>query len=306
MSYTFEVFPGWTAVPSAEALAARVTGLLRGFVVGFPVEKLAALSPALLAEARESVARGALTVEAVLDGTLEGTFGAARLTLRGSEYGEASLVRQVLAADAPPPPGAVEKGLGERFARAREVGYLFQVTRTIGQPALVALAHGYAAAALAEATDGFLTAPDGAWDPALLPCLPAELIDGFMRPERASAERWRRTAEDRLRELPEELPLFEAELVERVLDEIVGELVAAVNGVRGGAEAELSAFDRAIDRLETVRALAPAAERDLERAVLIGDAVFGRRKGRASALMRLRPSVDEYSRWMGHLGDALA
>lgn len=45
----------------------------------------------------------------------------------------------------------------------REIGYLWQVKRTAGQPAIVSLFYGFVAMALARETDGFIYSDDGAW-----------------------------------------------------------------------------------------------------------------------------------------------
>lgn len=45
----------------------------------------------------------------------------------------------------------------------RKIGYLWQVKRTAGQPAIVSLFYGFVAMALARETDGFIYSDDGAW-----------------------------------------------------------------------------------------------------------------------------------------------
>lgn len=51
----------------------------------------------------------------------------------------------------------------------REIGYLWQVKRTAGQPAIVSLFYGFVAMALARETDGFIYSDDGAWSYELFP-----------------------------------------------------------------------------------------------------------------------------------------
>lgn len=45
-----------------------------------------------------------------------------------------------------------------------EVGYCWNVKRTLGQPAIVSLFYGYLAIAIAVMTDGIIYSDDGAWD----------------------------------------------------------------------------------------------------------------------------------------------
>lgn len=51
----------------------------------------------------------------------------------------------------------------------RKIGYLWQIKRTAGQPAVVSLFYGFVAMAIAQETDGFIYSDDGAWSYELFP-----------------------------------------------------------------------------------------------------------------------------------------
>lgn len=51
----------------------------------------------------------------------------------------------------------------------RKIGYLWQIKRTVGQPAVVSLFYGFVAMAIAQETDGFIYSDDGAWSYELFP-----------------------------------------------------------------------------------------------------------------------------------------
>lgn len=56
------------------------------------------------------------------------------------------------------------KSLENEILQNRKTGYLWQVKRTAGQPAIVSLFYGFVAMALAKETNGFIYSDDGAWD----------------------------------------------------------------------------------------------------------------------------------------------
>ena len=61
----------------------------------------------------------------------------------------------------------------ERIVANLDVGYSWDVKRTMGQPAIVSLYYGYLAIAIAGLTDGIIYSDDGAWDYSIFP------IDGI-------------------------------------------------------------------------------------------------------------------------------
>jgi len=319
MSLSFHLFPLRAEPVAIDALAARASELLRGYVASVPVEQLVDLGEGLLDEARRSLVERAEPVKVTL-----GAVGAPgdSLALEGQPAsfafvaepgGGGGLVRRFELGDPAVGPAleaarsaAVERGrLPDLEARLAH-GVAWAVERVLGQPPLAVLAHGFVAAALAEEADALVVSADGAWDGELWPCDGKQLAAAFMRPERALCEETRRKAEAMLREVPGALAPFDPKLVGRILDAIVVGLVKEVNAVRGDEPGELAAFDRALDRFDTARLLAssvPVRERDL----LLGAGPAVEPRGRpSSALARLRPTPDEYERWLAYLGEHLA
>ncbi|MGI5864506.1 MAG: hypothetical protein ACOX6T_20985 [Myxococcales bacterium] len=306
MGFTFQVFPTSEEQPALSRVEQRATELLRLALVQFPLERMVVLPPELLERARQSLARNAERARIQFDASA--VLGEAAAIFRVSPGGGLGEVRRV------PTVGWIwyepelsrlrERGLDERWPHSLALGYRCEVSRLLGEPALSAIAHGFVAAALAEQTSGFLFSPDGAWDSALLPCSGEEFLQSFMRPERSSAERFRRYAEDKLRALPEELELFDEAFVDSVLQQIASLMVAEMNEVRGNAEAELAVIERALTRMETARVIS-RGRREAERRILIGTELGLSCDGAASALSRLRPTAEEYERWLGHIGELL-
>lgn len=68
--------------------------------------------------------------------------------------------------------------------RCLDLGRTWSFRRSAGQPATIALAYGYFAAALAELTEGFVYSDDGAWDREQLPLRPAEFYALYFYPEK--------------------------------------------------------------------------------------------------------------------------
>ena len=319
MGFCFHIFPLRLDPVPLDELAERATGHLRHYLESLPVEQLVDLSDELLEEARRALAARSEHVRIALGGVgaaaerwgPEGDPSALAFTVEPG--GGGGFVRR-FALDEPGASVAVElarTGASEHKIEAAlqarlEKGITFTVERVLGQPPLAVLAHGFLAAALAESVDGLLASADGGWDEALWPCTGKELARSFMRPEKALAEIFRRRAEAMLREVPGALAPFEPGFVCRVLDTIVASLVKDVNAVRGDEEKEMAAFDRALVRLDTARLLstsAPVRERDL----LLGAGIAAEPRGRpSSAFARLRPTPDEYQRWIAHLGEHLA
>ena len=56
------------------------------------------------------------------------------------------------------------KSLENEILQNRKIGYLWQIKRTAGQPAIVSLFYGFVAMALAKETNGFIYSDDGACD----------------------------------------------------------------------------------------------------------------------------------------------
>lgn len=50
-----------------------------------------------------------------------------------------------------------------------QIGHMWQIKRTAGQPAIVSLFYGFVAMAVAKETDGFIYSDDGAWSYELFP-----------------------------------------------------------------------------------------------------------------------------------------
>ena len=319
MAKTFHVLPGRADPVLLESLAERATALLRGYLVEVPVDRLGELSSRLASEARGALEEHAGKVQVRLGGIgapaehwgahgepaavafcVDPGGGGGTARRAGGEDPAAVEAVELLQSS------AAERGRSAQVDARLGLGVLFAVERTLGQPPLAALAHGFVAAALAEAVDGLVASTDDAWDEALWPCTGPELAASFMRPDRTGAEPHRRRAEQMLREVAPALSPFDERFVGRVLDEIVVGLVKDVNAVRGDEPGELAAFDRALDRLDTVRLLgasAPLHERDL----LLGPLVEAEPYGRSpSAFARLHPTPDEYERWVAHLGELLA
>lgn len=306
MGFTFQVFPTSEEQPALSRVEQRATELLRLALVQFPLERMVVLPPELLERARQSLACNAERARIRFDASA--VLGEAAAVFRVSPGGGLGEVRRVPTVGwtwyEPELSRLRERGLDERWPRSLALGYRYEVSRLLGEPALSAIAHGFVAAALAEQTSGFLFSPDGAWDSALLPCSGEEFLQSFMRPERSSAERFRRYAEDKLRALPEELGLFDEAFVDSVLQQIASLMVAEMNKVRGDPEAELAVIDRALTRMETARVIS-RGRREAERRILIGTEIGLSRDGSASALSRLRPTAKEYERWLGHIGELL-
>ncbi len=306
MGFTFQVFPTSQEQPALARLEQRATELLRMALVQFPLERMVALPPELLERARQSVAHSAERAQIRFEPSASlGEAAAVFRVVPGGGRGEIARVPTSGWTWYEPEVSRLrERGLDERWPHSLALGYRFEVSRLFGEPALSALAHGFVAAALAEQTSGFLFSPDGAWDGALLPCSGEEFLQSFMRPERSSAERFRRYAEDKLRALPEELDLFDEAFVDSVLQQIAGLMVAEMNAVRGNAEAELAVIERTLTRMETARVIS-RGRREAERRMLIGSELGFSRDGSMSALSRLRPTAEEYERWLGHIGELL-
>lgn len=315
MGFTFDILPCVDVEPLLPQLAERAGGHLRRFIAGLPIDHFVLLSPELQEEARAQAAERAAAqqirfhseapgsplettwhIECSEPGERAGTLSGLRFT-RGDHFDQ-RLVSEVQARFA-------AHGLDERLERCRDFGVVLEVARSAGQPILASLATGFVAAALAELSEGVIYSDDGAWDPSLFPCLPSTFLASFMNPRAAGlTERYRRLAQDRILEMPGDLTLFSRPFVDRVLEGMVGLLVAEMSQARGNEECERRTLARAVGRIETVRVLAPLPC-DTERQLLMGDGLSPARDRRPDALARLRPTGAEYQRWIQHLGELL-
>lgn len=61
------------------------------------------------------------------------------------------------------------KLLENSILKNRQVGYSWDIKRTVGQPAIASLFYGFVAMAIAQETDGFIYSADGAWSYELFP-----------------------------------------------------------------------------------------------------------------------------------------
>jgi hypothetical protein len=318
MPLSLYILPGREDPVELEGLADRATELLRGYLRAVPMDRLVDLSSGLAAEAQEVLSERAQLASIVLGGIgapverWGATEEPAAIAFSVEPGGGGGVARSGQSDD-PDAREAIDLARAAALERKEQglldqrlaLGRRFVVERTLGQPPLAVLAHGLLAAALAEAVDGLVVDADDVWDAGLWPCTGAELAAAFLRPERALAEPHRRQAEAMLREVAPALCPFDARFVGRVLDEIVAGLVADVNAVRGDEPAELAAFDRALDRLDTVRLLG-AGSTPHERDLLLGPGAAASPRGSPSAFARLHPTPDEYERWVAHLGELLA
>jgi hypothetical protein len=104
---------------------------------------------------------------------------------------------------------ADEMTIHERMSAAIQaavgVGHYWSFRRSAGQPAIINIAYGFIAAAVAHLTRGFVDSIDCAWDHERLPATPEELCQFYMRSERALSGNNRDWAERCLAALPEEL-----------------------------------------------------------------------------------------------------
>jgi len=107
-----------------------------------------------------------------------------------------------------------EKGLGNGYGSDRwramvrahlTRGYSWYFRRSMGQPAIISIAYGFLAAALADLTAGSIHAEDGAWDAARFPATAAEFRTWYFRPDQALREDNRVWAERCIGHLREEL-----------------------------------------------------------------------------------------------------
>jgi len=278
MGYTFEIVPSGPVNLTLGEVCERATVHLRRYLSELCIDQLVTVSEELAAAARRRLRECATTVfvAPVVD---DAPLGGAELSF-SSHPGQGE--------------GSIRPAQGAESHRA------FHVVRTMGQPVLAALAHGFVAGALAEMTGGSIRSPDGAGGGGDA----GPFLRAFMNPHSVTCDRFRLLAEERMRQLPEALEAFDCEFAERVLEEIITRLVRDVNEVRGDPDRELAAFDRALDHIETTRFLAGTCN-DLDRRLLIGDGYLGTRATRPSALVRLQPTPEEYARWMRHLGDML-
>jgi hypothetical protein len=169
MALTFEVFPAADVPPSPESLAAAATAHLRRFLGEAPVDRLVDLSEGLAARIRARLASRAQEVEVrarPLGGSAMGLAvhpGGGALTLQRVPWRERPICD---GRDSDLPTAELVEHLG----LTRALGYSWVLSRELGEPPLSCLAHGMAAAALAEgAGAGAGAAPPmaGAVSPAL-------------------------------------------------------------------------------------------------------------------------------------------
>lgn len=84
------------------------------------------------------------------------------------------------------------------------LGYYWRLSRYFGASALIQLAHGLYAGALAELTEGFVFSDDKAWDYSRLPCRASALYGVYLYPEQHSQSDWAADAETFLQRLRRE------------------------------------------------------------------------------------------------------
>jgi tetratricopeptide (TPR) repeat protein len=101
--------------------------------------------------------------------------------------------------------------LNERAALKKELiqaclknGYYWNFRRSIGQPALINLAYGLIAAAVAELTSGVIFSDDGAWEYERFPATADEFLTWYFRPELAIKPDYKDWAERCIRGFGEE------------------------------------------------------------------------------------------------------
>ena len=84
-------------------------------------------------------------------------------------------------------------------------GYYWVFRRSAGQPAVINLAYGYLAAAVAELTEGFIFSDDGAWEFSRFPAFATSFYRWYFRPEQADVMEMREWAERCIFHIPNEL-----------------------------------------------------------------------------------------------------
>ena len=104
-----------------------------------------------------------------------------------------------LCADHPP-----AMALTSSIQASLSLGYYWRFSRCFGTSALIRLAHGLYAGALAELTEGFVFSDNKAWDYSRLPCRASALYDVYLQPEQHSQGEWAADAETFLQRLRRE------------------------------------------------------------------------------------------------------
>ena len=83
------------------------------------------------------------------------------------------------------------KRIRERIDTVRaslSLGHFWSFRRSAGQPAIINIAYGFLASAVAELTEGFLHSWDCAWDDERLPCTAKDFCRYWFRPEQGLSE----------------------------------------------------------------------------------------------------------------------
>jgi hypothetical protein len=82
------------------------------------------------------------------------------------------------------------------IAECLSAGHYWTFRRSVGQPAIINVAYGFIAAALAELTEGIIYSGDCAWDYERFPCRAQEFYEFYFQPEHALEAMNKEWAED--------------------------------------------------------------------------------------------------------------
>ncbi|WP_337103323.1 hypothetical protein [Paenibacillus sp. YIM B09110] len=176
MSTTFEVYPTKTYIPQITELLNLANKKLFSFLESFELN----ISPVIKARIGEIFING--SSESVLNTKWETEF--AWFFVEPNEHGGGTDAYYNTVNELNFEIWREYEDVGERYVevlKSLAVGHYWAFRRSAGQPAIINLAYGILAAALAELTEGYIFSDDGAWSGP--PIRAAEFESRYFKPE---------------------------------------------------------------------------------------------------------------------------